>query len=110
MPHYRLPEGLEAALSCRPMAEAQLSNELYLVVLPIISLSPTSYGKTEQILTLLPTRSLATEFFPDEVNGYVLIFKNRTKYLEGGHVAGYEFEHEETDSGRVVVRVTQNVK
>jgi hypothetical protein len=92
------------------MAESQSSNELYLVVLPIISLALSSYGKTEQVLTLLPTRDLATEFFPDEVNSFVLIFKNRTKFLEGGHVTGYEFRPEETDSGRVIVKVIQNVK
>jgi hypothetical protein len=92
------------------MAQTKMSNELYLTVLPIISLSPNSYGKTEQILTLMGDKNLATEFFPDEVNNYVLIFKNRTKYLEGGHVTGYDFSLEEMESGRVIVRVTQNVK
>jgi len=91
------------------MTQSKVSNELYVAVLPMISLSPTSYGKTEQFMTLLGDKNLATEFSPDEVNNYVLIFKNRTKYLEGGHVTGYEFDLEETESGRVIIRVTQNV-
>jgi len=91
------------------MADLKANNELYLAVLPIISLSPNSYGKTEQVLTLMGDKNLATEFFPDEVNNYLQIFKNRTKYLEGGHVQGYEFGIEESESGRVIVRVTQNV-
>jgi len=61
------------------------SNELYLAVLPLIHISttgPVGFGLTEQTLTLFPDRSFATEFFPDEVDGYVRTFKNRAdKYL-----------------------------
>jgi hypothetical protein len=82
-------------------------NVLYLVVLPLIHLSS---GLVEQTLTLLPNRDFATEFFPDEVEGYVTVFKNRAnKYLTGGHVTGYNFEQEKTGNGQVVVRVIQNV-
>jgi hypothetical protein len=37
------------------------------------------------------------------------MFRKRTEYFKGGHVKGYEFSQEPTDSGRVVVKVTQNV-
>jgi hypothetical protein len=82
------------------------SNELYFVVLPLINLRS---GLTEQTLTLLPGRDFATEFFPDEVEEYLTIFKNRIKHLTGGHVIGYDLHQEKTDDGRVVVRVVQNV-
>ena len=89
------------------------SNELYLVVLPLIhiSLSPTlGFGLTEQTLTLLPDRNFATEFFEDEVDGYVVTFENRAnQYLSGGHVKGYEVYKERTDEGRWIVKVVQNV-
>jgi hypothetical protein len=81
-------------------------NELYFVVLPLIHLST---GLTEQTLTLLPNRDFATEFFPDEVEGYIAMFRNRIKYLTGGHVIGYDFEIQNAPNGRVVVRVLQNV-
>ena len=82
------------------------SNELYFVVLPLIHLSN---GLTEQTLTLLPNRDFATEFFPEEVDGYLAMFTNRIKYLTGGHVTGYDLHQEKTDEGRVVIRVVQNV-
>ena len=83
------------------------SNDLYLVVLPLIHLST---GLAEQTLTLLPNRELATEFFDDEVNDYILMFKNRAdKYLTGGHVTGYQIEPQPVGNRRVIVRVIQNV-
>ena len=85
---------------------AQASNELFLMVMPTVDLST---GKADQLLTLIGDRNLATEFFPDEVGSFELMFKNRTKYFSGGHVKGYEFSHEETDDGRVIVKVMQNV-
>lgn len=88
------------------MAQTEFSNELYLVVLPTISLAN---GKVEQILTLLPERNFATVFFNDEVDNYVRMFKNRMEYLVGGHVKSYDFEREETASGRVIIKVIQNV-
>jgi hypothetical protein len=81
-------------------------NELYFVVLPLIHLST---GLTEQTLTLLPNRDFATEFFPDEVQGYIAMFNNRIKYLTGGHVVGYELEPKDAGNGRVIVRVFQSV-
>jgi hypothetical protein len=88
------------------MAETEQTNELYLVVLPMISVES---GKAEEMMTLMGEKSLATEFFPDEVEGYELMFRNRAKYFRGGHVTGYEFSQERTDSGRIVVKVKQNV-
>jgi hypothetical protein len=83
------------------------SNELYLVVLPLIHLGT---GAAEQTLTLLPNRELATEFFEDEVDSYVVMFKNRAdKYLTGGHVTGYQLDPERIGNNRVIVRVIQNV-
>lgn len=89
-------------------------NELYLVVLPLIhiSVNPTfGFGMTEQTLTLMPSREFATQFFPDEVDGYIATFENRAnQYLTGGHVKGYEVKKEPTDDGRWVVKVIQNVE
>lgn len=82
-------------------------NELYLTVLPLVHLDT---GLTEQTLTLFPDRSFATEFFEDEVELYVSMFKTRAnKYLIGGHVAAYEFHQESNGDGRVIVRVVQSV-
>jgi hypothetical protein len=58
---------------------------------------------------LLPDRNFASEFFPDEVEGYVTTFKNRIKYLIGGHSENYEIFQEPTPSGRIIVRVVQHV-
>jgi hypothetical protein len=88
------------------MAQTESTNELYLVVLPMISLET---GKADQVMTLMGEKRLATEFFPDEVADYELMFRNRAKYFQGDHVKGYEFSQELTDSGRVVVKVRQNV-
>jgi hypothetical protein len=85
------------------------SNELYLVVLPLIHLGQASYGLTEETLTLFPDKNFATQFAEDEVESYISIFSNRTKYLTGGHVTGYTIHREPTGTGRVVVRVVQNV-
>jgi len=87
-----------------------LTNELYLVVLPLIHMSKTfGFGAVEQTLTLFPDRKFATEFFPDEVEGYIATFRNRLDLLTGGHVKGYEINSEPTEDGRVVVKVIQNV-
>jgi hypothetical protein len=86
------------------------SNELYLTVLPLIHLSQNEFGRTEQTLTLFPDKDFATQFFPDEVQGYIATFENRAnKYLTGGHVKGYEVSTVPTEDGRVIVRVVQNV-
>jgi hypothetical protein len=87
------------------------NNDLYLAVLPLIHISKNQpFGLTEETLTLLPERKFATEFFPDEVDGFIATFRNRIPLLTGGHVTGYEIYPEETDSGRVIVRVVQNVR
>jgi hypothetical protein len=82
------------------------TNELYLSVLPLIHISS---GLTEETLTLYPDRNFATEFYADEVQGYIDTFKNRIKYLVGGHSKGYQVFPEPTREGRVIVRVVQNV-
>jgi hypothetical protein len=86
------------------------TNDLYLTVLPLIHTGKTNFGLTEETLTLFPDRNFATEFFPDEVEGYIATFRNRLKFLTGGHVTGWEIHPEPTDDGsRVVVRVVQIV-
>lgn len=88
-----------------------MTNELYLVTLPLIhiTVSPTGFGMTEQVLTLMPDRNFATNFFPDEVDSYIATFMNRQNLLRGGHVRGYRLTKEDTDDGRVIVKVTQDV-
>lgn len=94
--------------------EAEIINELFLAVLPLIHISNTAYlgfGLTEQTLTLFPDRRFATVFFPDEVDSYISTFKSRAeKYLAGGHVVGYDILKEPTEDGRIVVKVVQRVK
>jgi hypothetical protein len=89
-------------------------NPLYLVVLPLVHVTATQmlgYGLTEQVLTLMPGRDQATEFFPDEVDSYVLAFKDRAnKHLVGGHVIGYDFKKFTLVNGRVIVEVVQRVR
>jgi hypothetical protein len=89
-------------------------NTLYLAVQPLIHVTLNQvmgYGLTEQTLTLYPDRNFATEFFPDEVDTYIEAFKWRAdKYLTGGHVVSYDLSKEETNDGRIIVRVTQNVR
>jgi hypothetical protein len=92
------------------MKAPSANDDLYLVVIPAIHLNDQNPGYTEQILTLLPGEYLATPFFPDEVGRYIIMFKNRTKYLTGGHVTGYDLVEETRDDGRVIVRVIQNVR
>ena len=88
------------------MADKSPSNVLYLAVLPIIHIDT---GATEQVLTMYSDKSLATEFFPDEVDTYISMFTKRTKYFTGGHVERYDCQRESTPSGRVIVRVGQYV-
>ena len=85
-------------------------NVLFFAVLPQISLSPESEGRTEEVLTLLPDRSFATEFFPDQVDDYIRVFKRGQASLTGGHVENYECVKETTDDERIVVRVMQRVR
>ncbi len=88
------------------------SNELYLVVQPLIHLSNVPYigfGLVEQVLTLLPTKEFATEFFEDEVDGYVTTFQNRQQHITGGHVTGWDLQKIKMDNGRFIVKVTQHV-
>jgi hypothetical protein len=89
------------------------TNELYLTILPAIHISNNQmlgFGLTEQILTLFPERNFATQFFPDEVEEYLLLLQNREKYLVGGHVKGYKYEILQVPgTDRVIVRVLQLV-
>jgi hypothetical protein len=88
------------------------SNDLYLAVLPLIHVSNNQvlgFGLTEETLTLFPDKNFATEFFADEVEGYINTFKHRTKYLTGGHVKDWSVFPEPQPNGRVIVRVVQHV-
>jgi hypothetical protein len=89
-----------------------LANDLYLAVMPIVHVSPNQflgYGLTEQTLTLFPDKNFATQFFPDEVDGYIAAIESRVEFLVGGHSKGYQFFKEPTVDGRVIVRVVQYV-
>lgn len=84
-------------------------NELYFVVLPQISLSPTSYGKVDEMLTLLPDIKMAAELSNEQAESLIRVFKNREKYFTGGTITGYEYEKIERPGGKFLVKVTQNV-
>jgi len=84
-------------------------NVLYFAVLPQIVVSGASFGRTEQILTLVPDKNFASAFFDEEVESYIQVFNNRQGYLTGGHVTGYELAKEPASGGRVYVRATQHV-
>jgi hypothetical protein len=86
-----------------------LVNELYLAVLPIIHLTDR-FGFTEQVLTLFPDRNFATLFTPQEVDGFIQTFRNRSSaYLTSGNVIGYDVEKQPTAGGLVIVKVIQRV-
>lgn len=87
-----------------------VSNELYLAVLPLIHLGKKDFGWTEETVTLFPDKKFATEFFADEVEGYLAVLKNRTNLLIGGHVKKFEITTENTEDGRVIVKVIQHVE
>jgi hypothetical protein len=100
-------EGINVTFVSGMAVPKKSKNELYLAVLPLVHLDT---GLTEQTLTLFPDKSFATEFFKDEVELYINMFKSRAqKYLVGGHVVAYEFHQEPNGNGRVIVRVVQSV-
>jgi hypothetical protein len=86
-------------------------NNLYLAILPFIYTSQTRYGLVEEALTLFPDREFATEFFPEEAEKFMALFKARAeKHLVGGHVVNYDVSQEPIPGGRVIVKVVQNVR
>lgn len=88
------------------------SNELYMAVLPLIHLTPVGplgFGLTEETLTLLPGRELATRFHRDDVERYIETFRNRMHYLTGPRVSGYHISTEESEDGLFLVKVVQVV-
>lgn len=86
--------------------------DLYLAVIPLVHVTNTPFtrqGLTEQALTLFPERNFATEFYPEQVDDYIELFKvNALTYLMGGRITGYEFKKEKTEEGLFIVKVTQN--
>jgi hypothetical protein len=86
-----------------------IDNVLYFAVFPQIVVSGTSFGRTEQVLTLVPDKNFASAFFTEEVESYIQVFKNRQKHITGGHVIGYDVATESASDGRVYVRATQHV-
>jgi len=87
----------------------QIANVLYFAVLPQIVVSGTSFGRTEEVLTLVPDKNFASAFFPEDVETYIQVFKNRQGMLVGGHVREYEIAKEPASAGRFYVRATQHV-
>jgi len=88
--------------------------DLYLSVLPLVHITNTPFtrqGLTEQTLTLFPSKDFATEFYPDQVDGYIELFKiNALTYLVGGRIKDYDFKKEMTEEGLVIVKVIQYVE
>ena len=86
--------------------------DLYLSVLPLVHITNTPFtrrGLTEQTLTLFPDKNFATEFYPDQVDDYIELFKvNALTYLVGGRITGYDFKKEITEEGLVIVKVIQS--
>jgi hypothetical protein len=89
--------------------KTSLDNVLYFAVLPQIVVSGSNFGKSEQVLTLLPNKDMASAFMPDEVDTYIQIFNSRKGYFIGGQVTDYEFKKLGADGGRFYVQVTQRV-
>ncbi len=90
------------------------SIDLYLAVIPLVHISTDTpfmrQGLTEQVLTLFPSKDFATEFYPEQVQGYIDLFRsNASSHLVGGRITGYDFVRENTEEGLVIVKVTQNV-
>jgi hypothetical protein len=86
-----------------------IRKKLYFAVFPQIVVSGTSFGQTEQVLTLVPDKKFASALFPEEVDTYIQVFRDREKDLVVGHVAGFEIEKEPASDGRFYVQVTQKV-
>jgi hypothetical protein len=86
-----------------------IDNVLYFAVLPQIVVSGTSFGRTEQVLTLVPDKNFASAFFNEEVDTYIQVFNNRQSYFTGGRVTGYDVSKEPASDGRFYVRATQHV-
>ena len=89
---------------------SEQTNILYFVVMPQISLSLPDEGRVSQFLTLLPDPTFASEFSKDQVDGYILLFKNREQHLIGGDVVSYECTKQDAGNGRFTVRVLQHVR
>jgi hypothetical protein len=89
--------------------DSPIDNVLYFAVFPQIVVSGSSFGRTEQILTLVPDRNFASAFSKDEVEAYIQVFKNRLSHITGGHVTGYDVEEIPATGGRVYVQATQHV-
>jgi hypothetical protein len=89
--------------------DTPIVNVLYFAVFPQIAVSGSSFGRTEEILTLVPDKNFASAFFPEEVDTFIRVFNNRQTHLVGGHVTGYEISKEQASGGRFYVRATQHV-
>lgn len=88
-------------------------NVLYLAVLPLVPIGQfwAVQEQAREYLTLVPNASFATEFFEDEVDGYIDAFNNHAHALVGGHVTGFTYYKERTlFSGRIRVKVVQHVQ
>jgi hypothetical protein len=85
------------------------TNELFLPVMPQISLSRETYGKVEEVLTLVPIRAMATEFDDTDVESYMKIFNDLKQYFTARRVVGYDVDKIAVRSGWFIVRVFQRV-
>jgi hypothetical protein len=84
--------------------------DLFLAVLPLVHYSRHFAGVSyEEVMTLVPERSFATEFPPDLADTYINTFREAAEEKFGGPVRRYNYsKHEtETGNGRVFVVVNQ---
>ena len=82
-------------------------NALYLAVLPLVHYSRHFAGETfEEVMTLVPDRSFATEFGPGVVDIYIQTFKSAAEPKYGGPGRYFHFAKHQTEDGRVYVVVT----
>ena|SRR5579862_7135843 len=93
-----------------PKVHVPKDNDLFLAVIPLVHYSRFFSGERyEEVMTLVPDRSFATEFGADEVDRYIQTFRNAAEEKYGGPVRRYNYEPYATGDGRFYVVVTQNV-
>jgi hypothetical protein len=86
-----------------------LSNELYMAVLPMVHLGINQYGLTEQVITLLPDRKQATDFFPMRFRTTSTSSSEEPSTSSVGTSLGTHLNRSRLTLGRVIVRVYQHV-
>jgi hypothetical protein len=93
-----------------PMPYIPHDGDLFIAVLPLVHYSRLFSGVSyEEVMTLVPDRTFATEFSADVVDIYINTFREAAEEKFGGPVRRYKYSKHGTDDGRVFVVVNQNV-